>query len=296
MSSYPLPQRRYSIQEYIEILESSEEKYEFFDGKIVRRGNMAEATRAHSRIATNASRELDNKFIAKGKRCGPLDSDALLAIPALRRYRFPDITVQCDDTIYDEQFKTAGTNPTLVIEIVSDSSRLDDYGPKLVQYGLIESLRDYVVIEQAAAVVVVFSRAGSDDEWRARPYTKLDQVVRFPFGRHRGPHGRTLPRYRLGRRRGRVRAGGGPTDRGAADQGRPDVDGARGGDGWVAYLYGMTAPAQAYAKTRYTVEEYFDLLDSSDEKWEFFDGEVYAWEAMAGTTDPHSAISVNVIQ
>ncbi len=180
MSAYPLPRRRYSIQEYIEICESSDEKYEFFDGEIVPWESMAGASRAHSHIATNVSSELRTKFVARGKRCGTLDSDALLAIPQLRRYRFPDLTVQCDDTIYDEQFKTAGTNPTLVIEIVSDSSRLDDYSHKLVQYGLIESLRDYVIIEQAAAVVIVYSRSGSDEKWEANPYTKLDQMVRFP--------------------------------------------------------------------------------------------------------------------
>ena len=45
---------------------------------------------------------------------------------------------------------------------------------------------------------------------------------------------------------------------------------------------------------RYTVEEYLQLERETGEKWEFFDGEVYRWEAMAGTTPPHSKISNNV--
>ena len=47
------------------------------------------------------------------------------------------------------------------------------------------------------------------------------------------------------------------------------------------------------ATRRYSIAEYLALEEETGEKWEFFDGEVYRWEAMAGTTPPHSKICDN---
>jgi Uma2 family endonuclease len=47
----------------------------------------------------------------------------------------------------------------------------------------------------------------------------------------------------------------------------------------------------ALPKKRYTLEEYLELDKNSEEKYEYFDGEVFA---MAGGSPAHSRISVNV--
>ncbi|HYE75329.1 MAG TPA: Uma2 family endonuclease [Blastocatellia bacterium] len=48
----------------------------------------------------------------------------------------------------------------------------------------------------------------------------------------------------------------------------------------------------ALPKHKYTLEEYFELERNSDEKYEYFNGEVFA---MAGGSSAHSRISVNAI-
>lgn len=48
----------------------------------------------------------------------------------------------------------------------------------------------------------------------------------------------------------------------------------------------------ALPKTRYTLEEYLELDKHSEEKYEFFDGEIYA---MAGGSPAHARISVNLV-
>ena len=55
-------------------------------------------------------------------------------------------------------------------------------------------------------------------------------------------------------------------------------------------------PVAARADRRYTIIEYLRLEDETGEKWEFFDGEVWPWEAMAGTTKPHNRIARNALR
>jgi Uma2 family endonuclease len=45
---------------------------------------------------------------------------------------------------------------------------------------------------------------------------------------------------------------------------------------------------------RYTVPEYFDLLENLQSKFEYHNGRLVDWRAMAGTTDQHALITVNV--
>ena len=150
--------KRYTAAEYIDLLDGSDEKYEFLDGEVYAWEAMAGTTDEHGGICDNLHRELGNAFIRGGKPCKALNSDALLHIPSVRSYRFPDVTVQCGDPVYDEETGRGRTNPTVLFEVVSESSREADYTRKLRQYGELETLRDYVVVEQDFPMVTVFSR------------------------------------------------------------------------------------------------------------------------------------------
>ncbi len=176
----PVTQQRYSVQEYFDLLDSSHEKWEFFDGEVFAWQAMAGTTDPHSAISSNASREFGNAFIRENKPCVSLDSDALLAIPKLRRYRFPDVTIQCGDPVYDTEGGRGRTNPTLIIEVMSESSRQADQGPKFVQYTGIRSLRDYVLIEQEYPLLILYSRDHFDEAWRTTSHTQLADTIRFP--------------------------------------------------------------------------------------------------------------------
>ena len=158
MTALALHTQHYTPAEYIALLDESDEKYEYFDGQVYAWQAMAGTTDEHSAICDNLHGELRTALIAAGKPCKALNSDALLHIPSLRSYRFPDVTVQCGDPIYDEETGRARTNPTVLIEVISESSRTADYTKKLKQYGELASLRDYVVVEQDFPMVTVFSR------------------------------------------------------------------------------------------------------------------------------------------
>ncbi len=116
----------------------------------------------------------------RDKPCAPLDSDALLAIPKMRRYRFPDVTIQCGDPVNDPQSGRGRTNPTLIVEVMSESSRQADQGSKFLQYTEIASLRDYVLIEQDFPLLILHSRDTFREPWRTTTHTQLAESVSFP--------------------------------------------------------------------------------------------------------------------
>ena len=60
-----LPKYRYTLEEYIELEKSSEERYEYFDGEVFA---MAGGSLEHAIIATNVAGSINNRLGAKNCR------------------------------------------------------------------------------------------------------------------------------------------------------------------------------------------------------------------------------------
>jgi Uma2 family endonuclease len=54
----------------------------------------------------------------------------------------------------------------------------------------------------------------------------------------------------------------------------------------------LREPAVAYGKSKFTVEEYLEFEKTSEKKYEYYQGEIFA---MSGSKVPHNTISVNII-
>ena len=70
-------------------------------------------------------------------------------------------------------------NPTVVFEVLSDSTRDFDRSEKFDGYREIESLQEYVLIEQEAPRVDVFRRMGDGVAWKMTFSRSLDEFVRL---------------------------------------------------------------------------------------------------------------------
>jgi Uma2 family endonuclease len=70
---------------------------------------------------------------------------------------------------------TANTNPWLIVEVLSPSTRDHDWGTKLSRYKKIPSLRHIIYIEQERPFVSVFNRIGESKVWENTDYDQLDQ-------------------------------------------------------------------------------------------------------------------------
>lgn len=77
-------------------------------------------------------------------------------IPKNSLHTYPDISIFCGDIkTTDDKFDTA-TNPTVIIEILSPSTRDHDKGRKFRLYRDIESLQEYIVIDSEEIMVEKF--------------------------------------------------------------------------------------------------------------------------------------------
>lgn len=168
-----MAQRSYSLEEYFCVEEMHETKYEYFAGSIYA---MAGASVSHNRIAGNIFAALHTAL--QGSPCEPFGSDQRIRTPA-GLYTYPDDSVICGDLEYSGDRLETVTNPVALFEVLSDSTRQYDGGDKFEFYRAIPTLRDYVLVEQAA-VLVEHRYRSADDEWTTTVLTDLNDVLELP--------------------------------------------------------------------------------------------------------------------
>lgn len=162
-----------TAEEYFAYEQSIAGRAEFYAGLIY---DMAGGTINHSLIATNLSGSLFARLEDSG--CRVHNGDLKIAIEAAQAYVYPDCMVVCGEYHRPGGRNDVTDNPTLVAEVVSQSSALDDRNRKFQQYMLLPSLREYLILEQASPQVDVYSLQ-EDGQWLFSTYKGLDSVVKF---------------------------------------------------------------------------------------------------------------------
>ena len=161
-------------EEYLASERLATEKQEYFQGEIFA---MSGTTIEHSVIAVNCITELRNKL--KGKNCRPYESNLRIYIPPNSLYTYPDISIICGgvDTT-DDKFDTA-TNPTVIFEILSKSTRDYDKGGKFTLYRDIETLKEYILIDSEKISVEKFTR-NADNTWLLTEFKTIESSFEIP--------------------------------------------------------------------------------------------------------------------
>ncbi|MBC8143803.1 MAG: Uma2 family endonuclease, partial [Armatimonadetes bacterium] len=120
------PPRRVSAAEYLAIDDAAERRSEFIEGKII---PMAGASDSHIQIVTNFIFTLQSQLLESD--CAVFSNDA--RVQAGISYYYPDAGV-----VVGERQKNATnnalTNPTVLVEVLSDSTEHVDRGVKLRHY------------------------------------------------------------------------------------------------------------------------------------------------------------------
>lgn len=167
--------RRQTVEEYLCFERDAVEKHEYYRGEIVA---MAGGSAEHALITVNLSREISMRL--KGKPCRTYSGDLRIKIPRTPLYVYPDLSVVCGPLAYDEQDPAHQTitNPKLIVEVLSPSTQMRDRGEKLNQYLRIETLEEYVLVEQKEAMIQTFYRQGGG-QWLFTPVTGMDGVVKL---------------------------------------------------------------------------------------------------------------------
>ena len=136
-------EKRYTFAEYEALEEKAEYKSEFWDGVIVA---MAGGQPNHNKIANSIGTAIDNELEKKGKDCSVYNVDQKIYIPHFNRGSYPDCTVICGDEELLENSKATIVNPSLIIEVLSSSTKEYDTHAKFEGYRSIPSFKEYVLI------------------------------------------------------------------------------------------------------------------------------------------------------
>lgn len=160
--------------EYLGLERAAAFKSEFFAGEMF---PMAGGSSMHSLIATNLAREVGNRL--KGRPCVPFNSDLRLLVVATGLYTYPDLSVVCGPLEFADAGEDTITNPTLLAEVLSDSTESYDRGKKFEHYRQIPSLREYLLVSQQEPRIEQSVRSG-DGEWRLREAAGLDNQIELP--------------------------------------------------------------------------------------------------------------------
>ena len=146
------PQQPYLTPDrYLHLEDTSNIKHEYIDGQVYA---MAGASDPHVTIAGNLFALLRSHV--RGSGCRVYISDMKARIESLNRFYYPDVMVTCDPK--DQETVTYKRFPTLIVEVLSDSTEAFDRGDKFVDYQEIESLREYVLISTKRQRVDCFRR------------------------------------------------------------------------------------------------------------------------------------------
>ncbi|CAD78647.1 conserved hypothetical protein [Rhodopirellula baltica SH 1] len=171
MSTNPIP--LLSEQEYLDQERKASFKSEYFGGETFAMGG---AKRAHNLIVTNLIRVLSNALL--DGPCEVYPCDMRVQIEATGLYTYPDVVVACDEPKFrDDQLDTL-QNPTLLIEVASESTEAYDRGTKSRHYRRIPSLKGYVLVAQDRPAVESFTR-GDDHTWTLREAGGLENELRI---------------------------------------------------------------------------------------------------------------------
>ena len=161
-----------SVEDYLAGEQHSKMKHEYVAGKVYA---MVGGRYRHNLIASNVLGELHAQL--KGKPCRALNSDSKVRVQTgtWTRFYYPDASVVCGKNLKDGVFQD---KPTIVAEVLSESTRRTDEGEKLEAYRQIETLSVYMMFEQNGPAAVVYRRSGT--EFLCEVYSDPESMIRLP--------------------------------------------------------------------------------------------------------------------
>lgn len=132
--------RQYTLDDYFSLQRGIEVKLEYFNGEIY---VMAGGSAGHNRISRNVLKLFDSAL--GGSSCEAFGNDMRVSTPS-GLYTYPDTSIICGPKVSDAVETIS--NPIVIVEVLSDSTRNYDRGEKFDLYRSIPSLRHYLLIEQ----------------------------------------------------------------------------------------------------------------------------------------------------
>lgn len=165
--------QKISIEAYLEMENAAIEKHEYYKGEVFA---MSGAKMPHNNIFKNLLIALGNKL--KAKKCQPYGSDMRVHIPSNTLFTYPDISIVCGEviTLNDDEYNVL--NPSVIIKILSKSTKNYDRGEKFKLYRDIVTLKEYILVDSESLHIEVF-RLNENNHWELEEYNDAGSYLQI---------------------------------------------------------------------------------------------------------------------
>ena len=160
-------------EEYLATERVAERKSEYREGDVFA---MSGASKRHNLITGNFFASIHHQL--KGRPCEVYVSDMRVKVSQTGLYTYPDIVVACGRILFDDDQRDTLKNPTVIIEVLSQTTEGYDRGMKFEHYRRLESLKEYVLVSQDKPHAEVYARQ-QDDSWLLSEVDGLQDAIQL---------------------------------------------------------------------------------------------------------------------
>jgi len=166
MSAIRQPIVMLSAGEYLQLERMAEGRSDFLNGEIapVRDGNMQ-----HAEICGNVMASLHTQL--RGQTGRVCSSAIKVHISRANSFLYPDLSGLGGPVLSYDKHHDAYCNPAVIFEVLSPSTASYDRGPKFTLYRMLDSLFEYVLVNQERMEVEVWTRGG-EGVWSSVVYNE----------------------------------------------------------------------------------------------------------------------------
>ena len=165
------PKAYITPEEYLTSERKAKYKSEYFNGEMFA---MSGASERHVNIVANLMYLLVGQL--RGRSCKAYASDLRVRVSLTGLYTYPDVIVVCGQPQFADDQRDTLLNPTLIVEVLSESTKDYDRGGKFEHYRTLDSFSEYVLIAQDRCHVEHFVRQ-PDKRWLLAETNRLEDTI-----------------------------------------------------------------------------------------------------------------------
>lgn len=164
-----------SEEDYFSVAYDIPFKVEYHENEII---TMGLASYEHEKITAKLIILLSQIFEEKGVDYDILASNSGVQIPKFEGgYYMPDVLVMREEPIFKAKSNCIITNPYLIVEILSPSTKNFDLSEKLPEYKLLDSLHQVIYINPKKVNVTSYTRTENHNAWINQDFYSLEDSI-----------------------------------------------------------------------------------------------------------------------
>lgn len=160
----PVSSSRMAAHAYLAMEREATGKHELWEGEVFA---TAGASLAHNILVGNLARVVGN-LLVEGP-CVVLPSDMKVYVPLTEGYVYPDLSIVCGTPEFVGDSQDVIANPSVIVDVLSDSTERFDRGEKFAGYRSLPSLHTYLLVSQNRVRIEHYERQG-DGGWLLRQH------------------------------------------------------------------------------------------------------------------------------